>query len=248
MSARVADTTTPWAMEGDSVCTVVVRWAAGSPVLVLALRDELTDRDFDDPSQWWPSQPGAVGGRDRKAGGSWCVTDISSGSTALVLNRTQRLVAEPTATSRGILPLLAVRHGLDWPAHLDLTGMASFAVLLAAPQRLTVWEFDGFRLTSDTVPAGTHLLTAGAAEQGRADRHLPRFLAADSAEQWRALVTASAVEDHPASLLVRHEETGSTFATVFAQVIEAEAGRVALSYSRTPAVAASWAESRWPSG
>lgn len=118
------------------------------------------------------------------------------------------------------MPLLAVRHGTDWPAHLDVTGMASFAVLLAAPQGLTDWEFDGFRLTRHALPPGTHMLTAGAAEQGRAGRHLSRFLTVKSAEQWRAVVASSAVEDHPASLLVRHEHAGSTFATVFAQVLE----------------------------
>lgn len=246
MSARVTDTATPWAME---VRRVHRRRPLGRRQLgSRAGAARRVDRPRLRRSRPVVAKPSAVGGRDRKAGGSWCVTDISSGVTALVLNRPQRLVAAPKAPSRGLLPLLAVRHGLDWPAHLDLTGMASFAVLLAAPNRLTVWEFDGSRLTNDAVPPGTHMLTAGAAEQGRVDRHLPRFLAADSAEQWRALVTASEVEDHPASLVVRHEEAGSTFATVFAQVIEAEAGRVALTYSRTPAVTASWVESRWTSG
>lgn len=164
-----------------------------------------------------------------------------------MLNRTQRLVAEPSAPSRGALPLLAVRHGTDWPAHLDVTGMASFAVLLAAPHGLAAWEFDGARLTRHAHPPGTHMLTAGAAEHGRADRHLTRFLAADSAEQRRTVVTGSAVEDHPTSLLVRHEHPGSTFATVFAQVIEAEPGRVTLTYSRTPTAADSWVQRRWPS-
>jgi len=145
------------------------------------------------------------------------------------------------------LPLLAVRHGTDWPAHLEVTGMASFAVLLAAPQGLTAWEFDGSRLTGHALPPGTHMLSAGAAEQGRADRHLTRFLAVDSPEQWRTVVTSSAVEDHPVSLLVRHEHAGSTFATVFAQVLEAEPGRLTATYSRTPTVADSWRQRRWPS-
>ena len=229
------------------MCTVVVRWSPGEPVLVLALRDERTDRDFDDPGAWWPEQPHVVGGRDRAAGGSWCVTDVASGSTALVLNRMQRRVAAPGAPSRGVLPLLAVGRGADWPAHLDLTGMASFALVLAAPQSLQVWEFDGTRLTSSALPSGTAMLTAGPTEQGRADRHLPRFEAAGSAQSWRALVTTSTVEDDPSSLLVRHEEAGLTFATVFAQVIEAAPGSVAHSWSRTPTVPATWTERTWTS-
>lgn len=227
------------------MCTVVVRWSAGEPVLVLALRDERTDRDFDDPGAWWPEQPHVVGGRDRTAGGSWCVTDVASGATALVLNRMQRRVAAASAPSRGVLPLLAVRHGVDWPAHLELAGMASFALVLASPEHLHVWEFDGARLTGSALPPGTAMLTAGPTEQGRADRHLPRFRAAGSAQEWRALVTASPVEDDPSSLLVRHEEAGLTFATVFAQVIEAAPGAVAHSWSRTPSAPTAWTERTW---
>lgn len=229
------------------MCTVVLRsCAGGSSVLLLALRDERVGRDFDDPGAWWPEQPHVVGGRDRRAGGSWCVTDVPSGATALVLNRPQRPVAGPAAPSRGVLPLMAVRHGEDWPAHLDTTGMASFAVLLATPQALSVWEFDGSRLSRDALPPGTSMLTSGAAEQGRADRHLPRFVGAASADAWRAVVTSSPVEDDPSSLLVRHEAADATFATVFAQVLRVEAGRLAVTWSRTPTVPSSWREGRWP--
>jgi hypothetical protein len=227
------------------MCTVVVRWSTGRPVLVLALRDERTDRAFDDPAEWWPQAPHVVGGRDRAAGGSWCVTDVASGTSALVLNRTTRRAAAPSAPSRGVLPLLAVRHGADWPQHLDVTGMAGFALVLAAPQRLSVWEFDGTHLTGADRPPGTTMLTAGPTEQGRADRHLPRFAAAASADAWRALVTSSRVEDDPASLLVRHTEGHLVFATVFAQVIEAAPGRVAHSWSRTPSRAQGWTERTW---
>jgi uncharacterized protein with NRDE domain len=227
------------------VCTVVVRWAPGSRPLVLALRDELTSRDFDDPGDWWPDQPTVIGGRDRRAGGTWCATDVTAGVTALVLNRPERPVAEPGAPSRGVLPLLAVRHRLDWPSHLDLAGMASFALLLVTRQSLMLWEFDGSQLTSASLPQGTHMVTAGLLEEGRAERHLPTFEAASSANQWQELVTRSVVQDDPAALLVRHERDGLTYATVFAQVIEAEEGRVSLSCSRTPSVAATWAKRQW---
>lgn len=228
------------------MCTVVVRWAPPDPVLVLALRDELTGRAYDDPDEWWPDQPGVVGGRDQQAGGTWCVTDFSSGATAMVLNRPQRKVAEPGAPSRGVLPLLAVRHGRDWPTHGSLAGMASFALVLAAPLALILWEFDGSDLTRTEPPPGTHMITSRGAEDGKADRHLSAFLAVPSAQRWRALVTGSVAEDDPAALLVRHEEGGNTFATVFGQVIEAGAGRLSLSYSRTPSAATTWTERRWP--
>ena len=80
-----------------------------------AIRDELMSRDFDEPGAWWPHQPGVVGGRDRQAGGSWCVSDVTSGVTALVLNRTERRTGSP---SRGVLPLLATAFGSSWPAEV----------------------------------------------------------------------------------------------------------------------------------
>jgi hypothetical protein len=44
------------------VCTVVVRWSRGQTPQILALCDELTTRDFDDPGWWWPELPDVVGG------------------------------------------------------------------------------------------------------------------------------------------------------------------------------------------
>ena len=230
------------------MCTVVVGSPVeGGPVLLLALRDELVGREFDDPGTWWPDAPHVVGGHDRRAGGSCCVTDVPSGATALVLNRPQRPAAAPGAPSRGVLPLRAVAHREHWPEQVDLTGMASFALLLATTQRRTVWEFDGERLTAEVLPDGTHMLTSGAAEQGRAARHLPAFAAQASSSAWRDVVRRSAVEDDPASLLVRHVTPDAVFATVFAQVLEVTPGQAALSWSRTPTVADSWQERRWTS-
>ena len=98
------------------MCTVVVRWAPAEPTRILALRDELTGREFDDPDRWWAELPDVVGGRDRTAGGTWCASRVSSGATALVLNRPQKRVADAAAPSRGVLPLLGVRYDADWPA------------------------------------------------------------------------------------------------------------------------------------
>src|SRR3954462_12125307 len=97
-----------------AVCTVVVQRVAERPRRVLALRDELTSRDFDDPGRWWPQLPDVVGGRDRTAGGTWCAPRVATGATALVVNRPQKEVAALGAPSRGVLPLLAVENGADW--------------------------------------------------------------------------------------------------------------------------------------
>ncbi len=228
------------------MCTVVVRWARGRPILLLALRDESTDRPFDEPGQWWPDQPGVIGGRDRQAGGTWCATDVATGATALVLNRAPRSAAGPTAASRGVLPLLVVGHGACWPAHLHPAGMAGFTLLLATRSELTLWEFDGVALRTTPLPAGTHMLTAGPAEEGRAARHLPAFRAAPSVEHWQAIVTGSVPTDDPSSLLVRHETPHGTYATVFAQVLETRPGLASARYSRDPSTAATWSHHEWP--
>src|SRR3954462_12239358 len=146
------------------MCTVVARWSPGAATQILALRDELTTRDFDEPDFWWPDAPGVVGGRDRLAGGTWCATRVPTGVTALVLNRPQKRDADPGAPSRGVLPLLAAVPGADWPAHVGLDGMASFLLVLARPDRLATWEIDGERLTAAEHPAGTWVAPARGAE------------------------------------------------------------------------------------
>jgi hypothetical protein len=222
------------------VCTVVVRWLPGEPTRLLALRDELTDRAFDDPGEWWTQHPGVIGGRDRSAGGTWCASNVATGVTALVLNRPERRVAAPGAPSRGVLPLLGVTHGHDWPDHVVLTGMASFALVLAAPQQLTVWEFDGVALTSSAPGPGTHMVTSGGAEDGKAERFLAAFEHAAFPDGWRELVRADAPQDSPAALVVRHDFGGRVYATVFGQLIEAQEGKLHLEHTRTPWRSDSW--------
>ena len=215
----------------------MVRWSAGAAVEVLALRDELVGRDFDDPAAWWPDQPAVVGGRDRVAGGSGCVTETASGVTALVLNRPQKRDGSP---SRGALPLLAVAHGTDWPDHLDVTGMASFAVVLAAPDALTLWVFDGEQLTSEVLPEGTHMVTSGGAEDGKAERFLADF-EASAADAWPSLVARHEPRADPAALVVHHPVEGGVYATVFGQLIVTGE---ALQWSRTPWLLESWRSGR----
>jgi hypothetical protein len=216
------------------VCTVVVRWSNGQPPQILALRDELTTRDFDDPGLWWPEFSDVLGGRDRSAGGTWCATRIATGATALVVNRPHRRLPGSGAPSRGVLPLLAVEHGADWLSHVDLGGVAGFALLLATPHGVTTWDFDGQDLVTTEHPEGTHMLTSGGPENRKADRHLAAFVAAGYPGGWRRLVQNGPPTDDPAALVVRHEQDGRVFATVFGQLIDAQPGRVRMEYSRQP--------------
>ena len=224
------------------MCTVVVRWSAGVPARILALRDELTTRDFDDPGEWWPQFPGVVGGRDRTAGGTWCASSVATGTTALVLNRPEKRAGDPGAPSRGVLPLLGVTHGADWPAHVRLGGMAAFTLVLVTGDRLTAWLFDGSVLTSADVPEGTHMWTSGGPEDRKADRWLPLVADASFPDGWRALVQGAAPADDPAALVVRHEHEGQVYATVFGELIDAVPGRLHLEYSRSPWLPDAWTD------
>ncbi len=222
------------------MCTVVVRWSPGAPAQVLALRDELVGRDFDDPGPWWPDHPDVIGGRDRQAGGSWCVSRVGTGVTALVVNRPHKRVADPGAPSRGVLPLVAATYEDDWQSHVDKRGMASFALILVAPNRLTTWDFDGETLTSRDLAPGTHMVTSGGAEDGKADRYLAGFATGDFPRDWLDVLRRTEPRDDPASLVVRHELGDEVFATVFAETIQAAAGELHLQFSRTPWGAHPW--------
>jgi hypothetical protein len=224
------------------VCTVVIRRSAGQPVRILALRDELTSRPFDDPGRWWPDHPDVVAGRDQVAGGTWCATRVGTGATALVLNRPQRPEAAPGAPSRGVLPLLGVAHGQDWPAHVRTAGMAGFLLVLATPEELVTWDFDGAALRETEHPPGTVMVTSGGPEDRKAERYLGEFERAAFPEDWRRLLQGAPPTDDPGALVVRHERDGLVFATVFGELIEAAPGRLRLAHSRQPWTAQPWTD------
>ena len=206
---------------------------------MLALRDELASRVFDLPDAWWPDQPAVIGGRDRQAGGSWCVSDVGSGVTAVVLNRPERPLADPGAPSRGVLPLLAVQHGERWSQHLEVDGMARFNLVLVTPQSLRWWAFDGGSLHEELLPGGTYMFTPGGlltsgfdGRLGQAQARLPRR--PDRADrprrgpEWLDVVNDAVPDADPASLLVRRPSGDDSFETVFGQLIAAPAGNSAL--------------------
>jgi hypothetical protein len=117
---------------------------------------------------------------------------------------------------------------------VDLGGVAGFALLLATPDAITTWDFDGQDLVTTEHPEGTHMLTSGGPENRKADRHLAAFVEAGYPLGWRRLVQNGPPTDDPAALVVRHEQDGRVFATVFGQLIDAQPGRVRMEYSRQP--------------
>lgn len=222
------------------MCTVVCDWSPGADLRILALRDELTTREFDLPDAWWPELPGVVGGRDRVAGGSWCVTDVATGATALVLNRIERRDGHP---SRGTLPLAAVTAGERWTELVDPTHMASFTLVLAAPSGVVTWAWTGEELRRVDLDAGTHMITTSGVDTGDAktQRYRPRL----TPDAWRGVLDTCTPEDDRAALVVRHEVEGGVYATVFGQIMTVRPGRFALSFTRTPWDATTWQDRSW---
>ena len=222
------------------MCTVVTRWVEHEPVAILAIRDEFVSRDFDDPGAWWPDRPDVIGGRDRRAGGSWCVSHVPSGVSALVLNRRERQVGTP---SRGVLPLTAVAAGERWTEQIDHREMASFTLVLAGPAGVTAWSWDTVALRRHDFPPGTHVFTSRGVDS---DDEKARALAPRLTSQpWLDVVTARPPVDDRTALIVRHSFETDTYATVFGQLITAMAGELRVSYSRTPWVRSSWTDASW---
>ncbi|HKC29375.1 MAG TPA: NRDE family protein [Jatrophihabitans sp.] len=224
------------------MCTVVTRWMPAEPVRILAIRDEFVSRDFDSPGAWWPAQPNIVGGRDRRAGGSWCVSDAATGVTALVLNRPERQTGTP---SRGVLPLAAVAAGARWTDEVDHRQMASFTLVLAGPSGVTAWTWDAEALRRHDLEHGTHVFTSRAfdADDVKTKRLTPLF----ASRPWLDVVTEQLPSDDRTALIVRHPFETDTYATVFGQLITATPGELSISYSRTPWEAASWVDDSWRS-
>lgn len=221
------------------MCTVVCRWDPPAGVRLLALRDEFVSRPFDGPDAWWPDTPFVIGGRDRQAGGTWCASEVRTGATAVVLNRPDRLVAEPGAASRGVLPLLALRHGENWPRSIDVAAMATFNLLLAGPDALTLWWFDGTTLHREDLAPGTHLLKP----RGRVTGPLAPEL--DDPQEWPAALKDAEPQPDPSALLVRMPRGDDLYATVFGQLITAEPGAMRVHYSYDPHVPDSWQTAAW---
>jgi hypothetical protein len=234
------------------VCTVVCRWAAPDafPVQLLALRDELVSRAFDLPGGWWPDQHDVIGGRDRLAGGSWCVSDVGTGVTGVVLNRPERRDAAAGAASRGVLPLLAVRHGERWPEFLDVNGMASFNLVLATPLSLRWWSYDGEQLQESVLSGGTYMFTPGGILRAGFDDRLAGGHSGFTGElaattehawaEWLGVVNDSIPSSDPSALLVRLPMGDDSFETVFGQFIAARPGTLRLDYLVHPESRRPW--------
>jgi hypothetical protein len=149
------------------VCTVVVSFEPGErcPLLLLGVRDELTDRPWRPPARHWPgSDTGRlVGGIDKQAGGTWLAVHPQVPRVSCLLNGCG-VLAEPAARrSRGELPLRAAADGPQVLKELaeDDAALARydpFHLVVADLRSLWLLSWDGERAMNGDLPPGTRVL------------------------------------------------------------------------------------------
>ncbi|NKZ01247.1 NRDE family protein [Nocardiopsis alborubida] len=170
------------------MCTVIVGFDPGAdtPLVIAALRDEMSSRPWDRPARHWPDRPDLVGGRDRLAGGTWLAVDPTGPRTAALLNGWPwdgRMPWEGTyPASRGELPLRALAHAGRNPGRDPLHGddptlYAPFHLLDADAHRAGLRSWDGRCLDTRPLPVGVSMVVnTGLDPDGpRAARHTPEF-------------------------------------------------------------------------
>jgi hypothetical protein len=148
------------------MCTVIVSLdpAATVPLLLAGVRDEFVERSWEPPAEHWP---GLVGGRDLRAGGTWLAVDSVRRRAAALLNGRGVLARDEIRRSRGDLPLRAVGAG-ELP-EVDLHRYDPFHLVVADPDAVRLWHWDGTRLTEDKPGPGTHVIVNSGWEQGTGD-------------------------------------------------------------------------------
>jgi Transport and Golgi organisation 2 len=146
------------------MCTVVVSFEPGerAPLLLLGVRDELTDRPWRPPARHWPGSL-LVGGIDEQAGGTWLAVHPNVPRVSCLLNG-RGVLADPNAKhSRGELPLRAGADGAQVlkelaEDHAALARYDPFHLVCAEPGSVSVLSWDGERAVPADLGPGTHVL------------------------------------------------------------------------------------------
>lgn len=197
------------------MCTLIVR--TGSPLTLLGVRDEFTDRPWEGLGEHWPEHPGVIGGRDLKAGGTWLAVNPAARRAAALLNGHGAPAPDTRKVSRGDLALRAASTG-EPPAG-DLTCYDPFHLVLADLTGVRLFSWDGERLTATDLPEGTSMVVNSGLDpsSARVTTHLPRFRDAD--DWWRLLEEEPS--ERPEALIVRRElPDGRVFGSLSATQVE----------------------------
>ncbi len=209
------------------MCSIILSIGAEG-VFAAANRDEMTNRPWEAPAEYWP---GICGGRDSVAGGTWLALN-RHGVMAAVLNREGTLGPAPGKESRGGLPLRALQHasaaaGAEAIGALDAGVFRAFNLVLAdAGGAFFIRGLGTGRPEILSLTQGVHMITAGEPDdmaRPRIAKHLPRFQSAPFA-QWGRLLAGSP-EDRVDQINIKASENGG-FGTVCASLVSLAHGSV----------------------
>jgi uncharacterized protein with NRDE domain len=243
------------------MCTVLLRLDPASPwpVLLGAIRDEFVERPWDPPARHWPS-PWAelVGGRDRRAGGTWLAVNPGRPAVAALLNggRREELPDGAQRPTRGTLALRVLVPGAGEttpvPAGSELDAYDRFHLLRVTATEHELWSWDGEAMRHRVLEPGLHIIVNGGLDVD-SDPLVPHFapllaevldadLAAGHWGGWPALLTGDGLAgDDERALLVEKviegHRYGSTSGALVALSVD---GQVRYDFTATPADPGSW--------
>jgi hypothetical protein len=136
--------------------------------------------------------------------------------------------------------------------------MASFNLVLATPNSLRWWAFDGETLSDKALSAGTYMFTPGGLLRSGLDARFGPSASAFSGDmaaptrdawpEWLGVVDDSESSEDPSELLVRMPIDDDVFATVFGQFIAARPGTLRLDQLLDPGSRGEWATASWEAG
>jgi hypothetical protein len=202
------------------MCSIVLSIGADG-VFAAANRDEMANRPWEPPAEYWP---GICGGRDVLAGGTWLALNRHN-VLAAVLNREGTLGPAPGKKSRGELPLRALQQtsaaaAAEAIGALDAGLYRSFNLVLAdIGGAFFIRGLGAGRPEILPLVPGVHMITAGEPDdmaRSRIAKHLPRFQAAPFS-QWGKLL-ADHSGDRTDQINVKTSENDG-FGTVCASLV-----------------------------
>ena len=191
------------------------------------MRDEFVERAWDPPAAHWGDR--LLGGRDRTAGGTWLAVDPDRPAVAAVLNGVRRPPPEDgTRPSRGQLPLAVLRgQPLPVPDRYD-----GYHLVLATPDEVRVWSWDGSDLTGTRLSPGDHVIVNQGVDAARPQ--VPAALTgAAGRDDWVALLATDTV-------LVDVTFNGRRYGSTSTSLVQFAGGGVRYEFNARPRDPAGW--------
>lgn len=231
------------------MCTVLLRLDPGGrwPLLVGAIRDEFVERAWDPPSAHWPEVfPHLVGGRDRKAGGTWLAVDPAARAVAALLNAGRREEPED-GEPRPTRGTLALRILSDAGLPDDASRYDRFHLLRATPDGAELWSWDGGDLRHDVLDAGDHIIVNAGLDTAE-DPLVPHFApllggVPSDLPAWRTLLAGDGLDPgDDRALVVGKEIEGRAYGTTSGSLLAVSSADVRYQFTATPADPSTWRE------